>query len=343
MLKGAAVGGSVKHSSTWQKMVRRAGDGLDITNIATIQDAGTLPDEFDFFVQLNLLKKGETRSNIINAFNYINNSKVPRLVAESAVFRNTQQGDGKHDRWYRLVWNSYYFDEGLYPTNCPPDRWNKLQSKYNLKVNPWNDQDGHILICLQKLHDSSLNRLYETKAKEDNFLQHYVKWLRSVIEEIRSVTERKIVVRPHPNCTKHEFAVFRKFVNEFTNCFISGNFKFNGDPRMAPPVDLHQDMQDAKCVVVYNSLTAVEAVMLGKPTYCLNPSAVAWPVSRHNLKDIELPWTNIDRRQWLYNLAYCQWRVDEIQQGIPWFRLRAQKWPKKYNNLHPYDSGQLIK
>jgi hypothetical protein len=49
-------------------------------------------------------------------------------------------------------------------------------------------------------------------------------------------------------------------------------------------------------------------------------SSMAWDCSNKDLKDLENP-IMFERKQWLYNLGYCQWREDEIAQGLPWLHL----------------------
>ncbi|WP_158255256.1 hypothetical protein [Rhodoblastus acidophilus] len=44
-------------------------------------------------------------------------------------------------------------------------------------------------------------------------------------------------------------------------------------------------------------------------------------MSGHRLADLADPWRG-DRSQWIANLAYCQWTVDEIGAGHCWRHLR---------------------
>jgi len=52
---------------------------------------------------------------------------------------------------------------------------------------------------------------------------------------------------------------------------------------------------------------------------------MAMPMGTNDLTRLESPLTP-DRTQWLYDLAYCQWREDEVASGKMWDHLQ-QAWP----------------
>lgn len=70
------------------------------------------------------------------------------------------------------------------------------------------------------------------------------------------------------------------------------------------------------CLVTYNSVAAVEAVMLGKPAIVLGPNA-AHAVCSHSLADIENPFipTIDEREMWLRHLSYSQFTFNEMATG----------------------------
>ena len=43
---------------------------------------------------------------------------------------------------------------------------------------------------------------------------------------------------------------------------------------------------------------------------------MAWDVTNHDLSEINNPKT-FDREQWLNNLAYTQWNLEEVRRGLP--------------------------
>jgi hypothetical protein len=76
---------------------------------------------------------------------------------------------------------------------------------------------------------------------------------------------------------------------------------------------------DVHCLVTYNSVAAVEAVMLGRPAICLGPNA-AGVVCSQTLSDIESPHvpTEDEREAWLRHLSYSQFTFAEMADGTAW-------------------------
>jgi hypothetical protein len=65
--------------------------------------------------------------------------------------------------------------------------------------------------------------------------------------------------------------------------------------------DLREALTGAACVVTYNSNTAVDSLLAGKPTYVDDPGSMAWEVE--------------DRETWAHRLAWRQWTIDEFADG----------------------------
>jgi hypothetical protein len=76
---------------------------------------------------------------------------------------------------------------------------------------------------------------------------------------------------------------------------------------------------DVHCLVTYNSVAAVEAVMLGKPAIALGPNA-AGVVCSNTLAEIENPYipSQDERDAWLRHLSYCQFTFTEMSDGTAW-------------------------
>lgn len=82
--------------------------------------------------------------------------------------------------------------------------------------------------------------------------------------------------------------------------------------------------RDVHCLVTYNSVAAVEAIMLGKPAICLGPNA-AGVVSSTSLAEVENPtYPDADLKEaWLRHLSYSQFTFDEMSNGTAWSILNA--------------------
>ena len=81
---------------------------------------------------------------------------------------------------------------------------------------------------------------------------------------------------------------------------------------------------DVYCLVTYNSVSAVEAVMLGKPAIVLGPNAAA-VVANTQVNDIEkLSFPDDDLREaWLRHLSYSQFTFTEMSDGTAWRILNS--------------------
>lgn len=179
--------------------------------------------------------------------------------------------------------------------NSKSDRFDKL----GLKIKKWRKptDDGHILIACQNLNDASL------------FGLNYTWWLDNTIHHLLKRTKRKIVVRDHPeNKTKlldflnKSFMIHTKQV-EYQNIGT-----------------IQEALKGAHCVVTYSSGSSIDSILEGVPVIPGSEYNFVYDISSHSLDDIENPKLG-DRKQLLYNLAYAQWSVEEIQNGTAWEHL----------------------
>lgn len=128
-------------------------------------------------------------------------------------------------------------------------------------------------------------------------------WINDTIEKIKSLTDRKIVVRPHPRA------------------FFKNNFK---DVRIEMPRKIPNTYDDFDidynfhCIVNHNSGPGVQAAIFGTPVIC-DKSSLAWPISDRyeNIENISLP----DREKWFVELCHTEWTIEEISKGIPVQRI----------------------
>lgn len=89
---------------------------------------------------------------------------------------------------------------------------------------------------------------------------------------------------------------------------------------------LHQVLaQGVHALVTFNSVAAVESILMGVPAVVLAPSHVARPVASTDLSQIEKPyWPDRDTLDaWCHSMAYGQYHVRELQDGTA-FRMMQQ-------------------
>ncbi len=162
--------------------------------------------------------------------------------------------------------------------------------KLGIKIKDWRQEDKnqHILLCGQVPWDASCQYI--------NINQ----WLVDTALQCKQYSNRKIIYRPHPKALEHN-------PKNIPGCVTSHK-----------PIE--EDLKNAYCTIVYNSNSSVDSLIQGVPVICLGQGCVASSVSSLNLERIN-HLEQKDRRQWLNNLAYTQWNIDEMRFGHPWKHL----------------------
>ena len=264
-----------------------------------------LVSQADCFLQTNLLKPKFKTLNGDGPYETILKTGKPFLVQESANFR-------KHLQYQRLGWYSYKWTEGVFGNeNSPPDRWNKFVKETNTYIKDWKSSGDYILIMGQKEGDSSLTDLYDSGVKS------ITQWIQQTVNIIRKYTDRPIVIRPHPRGLRGGKKGANSIKGE--NIRVSDNITQGG----AQGGDgLDRDIKGAYCVVTYNSLSAIESVCEGIPTFALHDGSMIWPIAHKDLSQIENLKYDIDTTQWCNDIAYTQWNFDEQRRGESWAHLK---------------------
>jgi len=190
---------------------------------------------------------------------------------------------GGRVRFTSVGWNGLNGRADFKSKHSPADR----RIQYGIEPEPWKLGGDYILVMGQVAGDAAVKGL-DLNA-----------WYKSVIEIIRSVTDKPVRFRPHP--------LSRSIAPDTGIPVLDG--------------DLFDVLDGASLCVTWNSNSGVDAVMAGVPTIALDPGSMAWPVTSHDLiVGIHHPHMP-DRMQWLNNLMYSQWTVDEIRSGLAWEHL----------------------
>jgi len=154
-------------------------------------------------------------------------------------------------------------------------------------LQPWQENGNYALVIGQVHGDASL---YGIDINQ---------WAYMAVNQAKRVYD-KVVFRHHPEIKAKDRANF-------------------GVQIMQGP--LQSVLKKAKCVITYSSNTAVEAIMAGIPAVTAIKGSMAWDVSSHNIED---PLIYPDREEWGKKLAYTQWSIDEMREGLPWKHLRSK-------------------
>jgi hypothetical protein len=132
-------------------------------------------------------------------------------------------------------------------------------------------------------------------------------WVMDKIQQIKSVTERPIVVRPHPRSPLQLPSLPENVMIQLPQ-HVAGTYD---------GFDMHYNCH---AVVNHNSGPGVQAA-IGGVRPIVDSSSLASPVSI-SIQDIERPYS-IDRDSWLIKMCHTEYTLDEMRQGRPFDRLAA--------------------
>jgi hypothetical protein len=132
-------------------------------------------------------------------------------------------------------------------------------------------------------------------------------WINSVVQQLRKVTDRSIVIRPHPRC--------RLLSQQLPmGCVVE-------QPRkLAGTYDNYNIDYSYHAVVNYNSGPGIQAALAGTRPI-VDRSSLASPVGI-DLSSIEQPYL-VDRQLWLTQIAHTEYTIQEIKQGLWLKRIQA--------------------
>jgi len=166
--------------------------------------------------------------------------------------------------------------------------------KLGLDLQPWR-QGTNILIAVQRSDSEQWSGLPEPAT-----------WVEQTVAKIKSLTDRPIVVRPHPRqrLTNIPGVIIRQ-PQSVANTYDGFDFE--------------KDLASAWCVINENSGPGCQSVIAGVPAF-VGIDSLAAPVANVDLLDIEKPWMP-DRTAWLEDIAHTEWTVEEIASGYPLQRL----------------------
>ena len=176
-------------------------------------------------------------------------------------------------------------------------RWDKL----NLEMEDWRNSGEHILLLGQN----------ETGFGMDHITRNKFTVFADIIFQIRKYTDRPIVFRMHKNKRSEYDLIFKN--PEMKNVFAS---------QMSNDNSIFNDLKNAWCSVAITTNAAVDSISYGIPVITADKISAAYEVAEHDISNIENPLMP-DRTQWAYDLAYAQWNLEEINEGLPWRHLRS--------------------
>ena len=188
-----------------------------------------------------------------------------------------------------------FYDRAEYANRNSTDvKWQEISRALRVTLQGHqHNVNGHILICMQRDGGFAMKTLSP------------MDWLQNKINEIRSVTQRAIHIRPHPG----------KYNMQDFNAYSGRDAKRQNivliDPSRSRLLD---NLQNAHSAVFFNSSSSVAAACAGIPVFVDDASCVAWTVANHDIAKIETP-VEFERQQWINDLAAAHWSDEDARQG----------------------------
>ncbi len=223
-----------------------------------------------------------------------------RAVGEIISTHQEAVGVGRHlvvergfihrDRYFMVGWGGLNGRADFCNANCHGDRFRQLA----IRVAPWRTTGKNIVLCGQIPWDAAVQHTDHNA------------WCRNTAAGLAKLSNRPIIFRPHP---------LQPDAVDMTSIpvVISQNATLEGD------------LEDAWAVVTFNSNAGVEATLAGVPAFAADIGAMGYAILNKDFKHIESP-AMPDRKQWLFNLAYAQWTLDEIADG----KALVHLWEKRF-------------
>jgi len=194
---------------------------------------------------------------------------------------------GNRFEWTSLCWNGLN-GRGEFPVQ-PNDNGDRFCMHHSFK--PWRKTGGeYVLLMGQVPGDASLQG------------RNLMPWYEETAQQASKAYGLPVVFRPHPLAERKGF---RQSVPQTERSSH----------------ELAHDLEKAHVVLTYNSNSAVDAVIAGVPAVAADPGSMAWPVAGHVVGDFTAP----DRTEWMCNLAWKQWQLDEISSGAALTALLEMK------------------
>ena len=214
--------------------------------------------------------------------------------------------------YYRVGANGFLHGQGTFylESELTERRLEKMFKSQHIKPFPgWRDHtEGDILILPQLPGDASLRG------------QKMGEWLLDTIDAVRQITPRPITVRLHPAMSVKGR---QDFLGEIAGVLLANYRDITWLP--GHNTTLQDDLNNSGICISYSSGSSIDAVLAGVPVIAMDEANFAWPISSHNIADINDPYlaTDDEVTDWLVRLANSQWTPGEMSKGQPWAMLES--------------------
>ena len=270
-------------------------EGLDYLDLANVATDSIIYKNFG--QKLNVFfgswKHYNTYSHRLKRI--IVSQEIPYICIETSLLGRQKVGEAFTENWFRIGINGFLADTGLFNNfNKPSDRWNMIKDMRNIHLEDWQPGNEYILLALQLPGDASLRGADISK------------WAYDVCHEIRKMTDFKIKIRKPQLPRDYDDHYLKKIVNLKNVEIENGTYE-----------NLLPSLKKAKFTCTYTSGLGIDSILSGIPVVVYNKGSFVYNLRTDLEQAVHNNFNLPDRNQLLYNLAYCQWNLDEIKLGLP--------------------------
>ena len=203
---------------------------------------------------------------------------------------------------------------------------------YRTKKKIWGAERTVVVLCSERLRQGQIAGVLQHVAKAQQWLSELAATLRRGKQK-RNRTRIERDIENYLKGRQRLSEVLRfKLTGEDPNLTLTHEFdqsafnalSHNTFGRVVLMTDRH-NWSTADIIRAYHGQAAVEAAIEGIPVFTFDRLAMSLPVANLGLTGIKeviehpaMP----DRQQWARDLAYTQWTLQEMGEGLPWEHLR---------------------
>lgn len=218
-----------------------------------------------------------SNSNTVACWGWRMGSRLLMSGKQVLVMERSYIGDRFY--YYSLGWNGLN-NYASFPEY--PDDGGERFKYHGGVIKPWKKTGDYILILGQVKGDASLKG------------QDIMPWYIDIAKKAYKHYGLPVYYRPHPESVRRR-----------------GYERLDGIENIGGT--LEEAMSGALFTIAYNSNSCLDSVLSGVPCYSGDKGTMAWDLCMKDIKELYYP----DREKIAHQIAWKQWTLDEIGQGIP--------------------------
>lgn len=186
---------------------------------------------------------------------------------------------GDRFKYTSLGWNGLN-NHAVFPS-YPDDGGERFRAHGGF-IKPWKKHGEYILILGQVKGDASL------QGKDLS------RWYEETAKKARDIYDLPVYFRAHPDSQRR-----------------GGYTSVNGIENKEGT--LQDALDGALFTIAYNSNSCLDSILAGVPCFAGDKGTMAWDLCMPSLDKLEYP----ERERVVHSIAWTQWTIEEISQGIP--------------------------